>query len=68
MYPNITPPYVFLFVNMNKMASCFCCEDQARASAHVVIKIEDGTEMVPMGPLESSDGKDFENVEVVEER
>ena len=53
---------------MNKMASCFCCEDQARASAHVVIQIEDGTEMVPMGSLESSDGEDFENVEVMEER
>ena len=51
---------------MNKMASCFCCEDQA--SAHVVIKIEDGTEMVPMGSLESFDDEDFENVEVAEER
>ena len=50
------------------MMSCFCWEKEARASAHVVVKIEDGTEMVPMGPLESSDDKDFENVEVAEER
>ena len=50
------------------MASSFCCEKQVKASAHVVIKVEDGTEIVPMGSLVSSDGQDFENVEVMEER
>ena len=50
------------------MMSCFCWEKEARASAHVVVKVEDGTEMEPMGPLESSDDEDFENVEVAEER
>ena len=50
------------------MASSFNCEKQAIASANVVIKVEDGTEMVPICPLESSVDRDFENVEVADER